>query len=71
MSQPYTWRAAQTGTLEQFCQSMYHVSGSQLDQCVTEQYYVRSSMLRALIYNQARPGASTCAPLKQQLHSCH
>lgn len=27
---------------------------TQVDQCSLEQYYVRSSMLRALIYNQAR-----------------
>ena len=27
---------------------------TELEQCTAEQYYVRSSMLRSLIYNQAR-----------------
>ena len=43
---------------------------TQVDQCSLEQYYVRSSMLRALIYNQAcalegfsKPSPLCCLPV--------
>ena len=52
---------------------------TQVDQCSLEQYYLRSSMLRALIYNQARspgprlqaraPWASCCAKQCLRMHS--
>ena len=42
---------------------------TQVDQCSMEQYYVRSSMLRALIYNQARTAVAN--PNPSTMSDCH